>query len=598
MMQTFTADTRVQFSVSTEDFRVDTEGRTIAGLILPWGKVSDNNGAGRWRFRRGSVAWSDPRRVKLNLDHDSRSLVGVATRIQDSSRGLVGTFRMARDEDGDRALARASDGILDGFSVEVVFDDPTAWEYSQEDGVKDVVRSTLRAVALTGVPAFDDARLTATRATTSREVTTVPEEDTGAGQMTFDFEQFTTELAAAHRQATEGLIQSIGDSVSQGVRAALENIHDPQNDGPQTVRPARFQVTREAPVYSLDGTGNSIVRDAWYAGREHDHEALERLRKFRVQSEDVAKLARHAVRGAQFATVTTGTASQVIPPGYRPDLFVPMLGQGRPMVNAASQGTIENATPFVVPVFGSFTGTSADHVEGTNPTDGSLTFATRTVTPGAISGKLVLTREIVDSSNPAIDQIAFNAMRESYARQTEGKVYTLVNGANGAGGTITGDFVPSGAQASTIAAGTDSQALVKHIRERLAKYPFNRFASAEMALMGQNATTKLATAVDTTQRPLLPSVAPQNSNGLGNAATQGWSVDGLPFRPAWAMTGVAAGDTQIAILNPSDLWVWESPLLTFRYEEKSGPALIELALFGYFATHLLRPVGLSGIRIT
>jgi hypothetical protein len=46
------------------------------------------------------------------------------------------------------------------------------------------------------------------------------------------------------------------------------------------------------------------------------------------------------------------------------------------------------------------------------------------------------------------------------------------------------------------------------------------------------------------------------------------------------------------------VWVWESPLLTFRFEEKQGPANIELNIFGYFGTHLLRPVGLSGIRIT
>ena len=64
------------------------------------------------------------------------------------------------------------------------------------------------------------------------------------------------------------------------------------------------------------------------------------------------------------------------------------------------------------------------------------------------------------------------------------------------------------------------------------------------------------------------------------------------------MTGVAAGDSQILLINRSDLWVWESPLLTFRFEEKQGPANIELNIFGYFATHLLRPVGLSGIRIT
>jgi HK97 family phage major capsid protein len=462
------------------------------------------------------------------------------------------------------------------------------------------------------MPAFDDARVThvaASRDHQKGQTMTAPTVAKGQPDAAFDFDGYMSGLAEklteTHKQLTENLAASLGDSFSAGIKAALEDIHDPQREGPQPVRASRFTVTREAPVYSLDGAGDSLVRDAWYAAREHDHEALERLRKFRLQSEDVAKLARQALRfnqsggTTQFATVTTGTASQVIPPGYRPDLFVPMLSQGRPMVSACSQGTISNATPFVVPVFGSVTGASADHAEGVNPTDGTLTFTTKTVTPGAISGKLVLTREIVDSSNPAIDQIAFNAMRESYARQTETKVYTLVNGANGSGGTITSGFVPSGAQAATFVGSSGTPpALIGGIRGQLAKYPFSRFAAPQVGLMGQNATSILATATDSTGRPIFPSIGAMNSSGIGNAITQGWNVDGLPFIPAWAMTGVAAGDTQIAILNPLDMWVWESPLLTFRYEEKSGPALIELALFGYFATHLLRPVGLSGIRIT
>lgn len=350
-----------------------------------------------------------------------------------------------------------------------------------------------------------------------------------------------------------------------------------------------------------------MVRDAWYAQREHDDDAKERLRRFHSQSGEVAKLAAQQVAfhaqnaAAEFTTLTTTSASQVIPPGYRPDLFVPLLAQDRPLVNATSRGTIANATPFVVPVFGSMTGLTGTHAEGSAPPEGTITFTTKTVTPGAISGKLPLTREIVDSANPAIDQIALAAMREDYARQTEARVYTLLNGTNGAGGVITGDFVPSGAQASTVvAADTDAgdQTLAKFIRTRLAKYPFNRFGAPSAGFMGQNVTTRLARAVDTTGRALFPSVGATNSAGLGNAITQGWSVDGLAFVPAWAMTGTAAGDSQMFISNRADVWVWESPVLAFRFEEKSGPQIIELALFGYFATHLLRPVGLSGIRVT
>lgn len=423
----------------------------------------------------------------------------------------------------------------------------------------------------------------------------------------FDLDKFTEglghQLVESHKKLTEELTSSLGESFSAGIKAALENIYDPQRDGPEPVRAARFQVTREAPIYTFDGRGPCLVRDAWYAQREHDDDARDRLRKFHSQSSEVAKLAAQQVAfqagnaAAEFATVTTSTASAIIPPGYRPDLFVPMLAQDRPLVNALSRGTISNATPFVVPIFGSLTGAPGAHTEGNAPPEGTVTFSTKTVTPGAISGKLPLTREIVDSSNPAIDQIALAAMRENYAQQTEANVYTLLNGANGAGGTITTGFVPSGAQAATVDASTAS-ALVNALRLALASYPFARFGAPTMALMGSNATKKLASAADTTGRPLLPSTGATNSAGLGNAVTQGWFIDGLAHVPAWAVTGVAAGDTQVFTLNRADVWAWESPVLSFRFEEKSGPQIIELALFGYFATHLLRPRGLSGMRIT
>jgi hypothetical protein len=401
----------------------------------------------------------------------------------------------------------------------------------------------------------------------------------------------------------------LGDSFSAGIKAALENLHDPQTDGPQPVRAARFTVTREAPIYTLNGGGPCLVRDAWQAHFHRDDEAYARIRKFHQQTEEMSKIAHSRLQFAtnqilSFGPTTTTSAAEVIPPGYRPDLFVPQLAQGRPFVNALSRGVIQNATPFVVPIFGSATGATADHVEGTPPSDGTLAFSTKTVTPGAISGLLKLTREIVDSSNPAIDQIALNAMRESYARQTEAKVYTLLNGSSGQGGTITAGFVPSGAQVRTTAGGSAGAGtfggleLLRGVRAALAIYSFRRFGAPDRALLSQEATSAFATAEDAQDRPLLPSVGAQNAAGVGNAVQVGWFVDGLAHVPAWAITGNAAGDADVFTLNSMDAWAWESPTLVFRYEERSGPTFIDLALFGYFATHLLRPVGLSAIRHT
>lgn len=595
---TFVEDEEVAAS-----FSVDAPRRIIQGLIVPWGKVASAMGT-RWRFDRGSLHWSNASRVKLNTHHDKHNPIAKAINIIETPVGLDATFKVARGDEGDKALALAEDGVLDGFSVEVDFVDGDGYEPDPQDRSVRLVRSgTLKGVALTGNPAYDDARVERVAAT--REGGEMSEEETvqldgeqAAATFETALERLAGSVVESHNKLTTDLTQSVGESIAAGVKVALEEIS--AGGGPESVRAARYSVIREEPVYRFDGLGESIVRDSWKAvvdrGTATGDAAAERINKFRRQVEEVAELAGNGL--LQFAPQSTSTASQIIPPGYRPDLYVSELNRMRPMVALTRQASIPNATPFAVPVFSSSTGVSADHVEGTNPTDGSLTFTTRTVTPQGISGRLVLTRELVDSSNPAIDQIAFNTMRESYARQTETKLYTLLNGTSGAGGVITGDFVPSGAQASTTAGGTDNQTLVKHIRERLAKYSFNRFAQPTAATMGQGATVRLATAVDTTQRPLFPFLGPQNAVGTGNTQAGSWLVDGLGFTPAWANTGVAAGDSQILIWNDNDVYVWESPTLAFRFEEKQGPANIELNIFGYFATHLLRPVGLSGIRIT
>lgn len=572
------------------EFKASAEKRTVAGLAVPWGAVAWSGGY-RWKFAANSLHWAAESRVKLDDNHMPGTELGRAQKLTSSELGLFAEFKVARGAEGDRILQLAEDEVYDGFSVQVDFaTDGDGWTADPaDDSVRLVHSATLRKVAITATPAFDEARVASV--TASREGTSAmtnpaavqPSTTPGApaGQPAgFDVQAFTAGLT---------------ESVTAAVTAAMANIQAPQADGvpPRQVIPAgRTEVVREAPVYTMNGTGHSFVRDAWRARTENDTEARERLAKYGKQTADFAQKANDQLMfGA-----TTGNASAVIPPGYRPDLYVTQLMKGRPLVESVSRGGLSDATPFTLPKFVSSSGMSSDHVEGTNPTGGTLEIDTITVTPGGISGLFELTREIVDSANPAIDAIAMQAMQESYSQQTEAKVYAELNGTNGQGGTITSGFVPSGAQAATTSGQGDE--LLTGVRGALALYPFRRFAAPNRALLSQEATSAFATAVGTDGRPLLPSIGAQNASGVGNAVTQGWFVDGLPFQPCWSLTGNASGDTDVLIYNSNDVWAWESPLLTFRFEERGGPARIDLALFGYFATRLLRPVGLSSIRHT
>jgi len=591
------------------EFRADGEKRVAAGMILPFNQVAWSAGR-QWEFAPNSLHWSALGRVKLDDDHKDGTEFGVATLIDQRDVGYFAKFKFGRGARASEMLMDAVDGIRDGFSVFVDFSGQAdGWtEHPTKPGVRLVHSATLRKVALTAIPSFDDARtayVAATREGQNMNGTTAQAAVQGVPPGTgvppalagpaYTAEQVQAAFAAGQAQAqanAAAFAEALGPALTEVLKPIVDALPAPGTERAVVKAGAGVTEVTEAPVYRLNGQGFSLVRDTWKHRTEGDHEAGERLRKFSRQTEEASKKAMDALAfGA-----TTGTASAVIPPGYRPELFVTQLMQGRPLVSSVSRGTLSDATPFNIPKYVSSSGMTAEHVEGVNPSDGTLNLGIATVSPTAISGKFTLTREIVDSANPAIDAIAVAAMQEAYSQQTEAIVYTELSGANGVGGTITAGFVPSGAQVSTTTGQGDE--LLAGVRAMNALYPFRRFGAANRAHISQEAASAYASAVDGANRPLLPYEAPQNVVGTSSPMQSGYRVDGLLHQPTWSMTGNAAGDPDVIELNSQDVWAWESALLMFRFEERNGPAFIDLALFGYFACRVLRAVGLAAVRHT
>lgn len=158
-------DIKIGANDSRHEFRANVQHRTVSGLIVPWDAASGTTRAGRWRFGRGSIYWSDPKRVKLTRDHEDSQLMGRAIELSDRSDGLYGTFLVSRTAAGDEALRLAEDGTLDGFSMEI------GVEASRPgpDRISTATRAKLAAVTLTGYPAFDDARIYHVAATLLRQ---------------------------------------------------------------------------------------------------------------------------------------------------------------------------------------------------------------------------------------------------------------------------------------------------------------------------------------------------------------------------------------------------------------------------------------------
>lgn len=334
----------------------------------------------------------------------------------------------------------------------------------------------------------------------------------------------------------------------------------------------RRRVVHTSPraVYALDASAStpSLVRDAWHVMNESYLGSARDARERLIRHEGFIKELQQ-----QFATVTTGTAGQLIPPGYKPLLASSI--SDRPLYAAATKGDLTDATPFTLP--GNLSEASitsamtAGVAEGTNPTDGTMSFSGVTVSPTSVRGRFVVSRELVDSSNPAIDQIAFGAMRESYDRQTEILVFTELNTAQS--GTITAGLVPSGAQAR-VSAGA---ALPADLRKAILNFGDVRKLKARAVVASTRASV---------------------SDALESLDMQAFALRDVTVEQSPWITGAAAGDGDVFVLGEGDLYAWASPVLDFRYLEKSGPAQVELAMWGYYATKLIKPAGLASIRHT
>jgi len=137
----------------------DSNSRTIAGRIVTFEETGIAS-IGKVQFAAGSI---EPTSVLLNLEHDRTRRIGktLMTEISADKTGIDATFKIAETTAGNDALVEAMEGLRDGFSVEVSFD-----EYETlKDGTVRILAGELTAVALTSEPAIRSARVETVAAT-------------------------------------------------------------------------------------------------------------------------------------------------------------------------------------------------------------------------------------------------------------------------------------------------------------------------------------------------------------------------------------------------------------------------------------------------
>lgn len=139
----------------------DSNSRTITGRIVTF-EETGNASIGKVQFAKGSI---EAVPVLLNLEHDRTRRIGKTLSIEANELGIDATFKIANTTAGTDALVEASEGLRDGFSVEVYFD-----EYETlKDGTVRIIKGEMTGVALTSEPAIRSARVNEVAATTADE---------------------------------------------------------------------------------------------------------------------------------------------------------------------------------------------------------------------------------------------------------------------------------------------------------------------------------------------------------------------------------------------------------------------------------------------
>jgi phage head maturation protease len=141
----------------------DSESRTITGRIVAFEEAA-NASTGKVVFAKGSI---QPKDVLLNLEHDRTRRIAkpLSIALSDDQMSINATFKVANTTAGNDALIEASEGLRDGFSIELAVDD----YINEKNGTMRVLAGELTGVALVSEPAVRSARVSEVAATEGEE---------------------------------------------------------------------------------------------------------------------------------------------------------------------------------------------------------------------------------------------------------------------------------------------------------------------------------------------------------------------------------------------------------------------------------------------
>jgi len=358
----------------------DSESRTISGTIVTF-EETGNASIGKVQFAKNSI---EAIPVLLNLEHDRTRRIGKTLSIESNEQGIDATFKIAETTAGNDALVEAAEGLRDGFSVEVYFD-----EYETlKDGTVRILKGEMTGVALTSEPAIRSARV-------------------------------------AEVAATEGETE-ISDSTIEPEAQPTEG----EDEVEDTVKDASTAETVEA-AQSVTAAAKPAV-GGWTSKPRLEFTAAKYLENT-VRASMGDENARQYVAAADDTTDNAG----LVPTRQLTEVINGLANTTRSNIDAISRGVLPDAgMSFEIPKITTMPTVAATSEAGTpSETDQAAAFVT--VNVAKYAGQQTFSVELLDRTSPLFFNELLTNMAAAYAKATDTAVNAaLISGATADGTTI------------------------------------------------------------------------------------------------------------------------------------------------------------------
>lgn len=534
-------------SIGSENFSVDTQRRTITGVVVPWGKVGKHNDGKRWRFEPGSLLYTEAKYVTFKEEHDESLRFGRGSYAEETDQGFVMSFKVSPGQYGDKMLAFARDGLKTGLSVEVDIDNADMVPDPDNRGVQLIKKANLTGVALVRNPAFDDAQVISVMASRDNgkdtgmpDIETAPEETPVVEDKPTEQTEPTPVMFSAEQFDT--LINRLG------------NVQNNGNQGRQVVNPlTNIQVNEPLPYrFSYQGGKHVFRSDSKHDFSTDLYAAMEAAQKGRDYSAEIARL--DGFVKAAFDVDRADTTDVTKPHGYRPDLWQPQLDLATPLWEMVASGDTDGSK-FDIPKFNSSSGMVGPATEATEPAAGAFAATLQTITPTQVWGKVEITRQAWRAGgNPQISGILWDQMLREYYEDREAAVATFL-----ATLTAAADITLTGRPATT-PDNDDDQQTTRDLEAAIAVLQFVRGGNRFRAFaVHQDLYTLLARTEDDAGRPKYPILNPQNANGTAAELFKTMNIAGTTAIGAAALgAGGQTTATNSWLFDPAKVRGWAS----------------------------------------